>query len=95
MKPSPTERQGQYLAYIHQYGTVNGCAPAEADMRRFFQVRPPSVHTMILTLERRGFIHRVPGQARSITLAMGFVPESSRSSGLTRKKKTAPGAAKS
>jgi len=25
---------------------------------------------MILTLERRGFIHRVPGQARSITLAI-------------------------
>lgn len=66
--PVPTERQGQFLAYIHQYGIVNGCAPSEADMQRYFQVTPPSVHTMVLTLERRGFIRRVPGQARSITV---------------------------
>jgi repressor LexA len=68
MLPAPTERQGQFLAYIHQYSLVNGCAPAEADMQRFFQITPPSVHSMVLTLERRGFIHRTPGQARSITL---------------------------
>ena len=63
-----TARQGQFLAYIHQYGTLSNCAPAEADMQRFFQITPPSVHSMILTLERRGFIRRVPGQARSIVL---------------------------
>jgi DNA-binding MarR family transcriptional regulator len=63
-----TKRQGQFLAYIHQYSIVNGCAPAEADMQRFFQITPPSVHSMVLTLERRGLIRRVPGQARSITL---------------------------
>ncbi|MBC8097054.1 MAG: SOS response transcriptional repressor [Akkermansiaceae bacterium] len=65
---TPTERQGQFLAYIFQYSLVNGCAPAEADMQRYFQITPPSVHSMVLTLERRGFIQRVPGQARSITL---------------------------
>lgn len=63
-----TERQGQFLAYISQYRLVNGCSPAEADMQRFFQITAPSVHSMVLTLERRGFIRRVPGQARSITL---------------------------
>lgn len=68
MKPTFTERQGQFLAYIRCYSLLNGCAPAEADMQRFFQVTPPSVHQMVLTLERRGFIQRVPGQARSITL---------------------------
>jgi DNA-binding MarR family transcriptional regulator len=68
MKPIYTERQGQFLAYIHQYSILNGCAPAEADIQRFFQITPPSVHSMVLTLERRGFIRRVPGQARSITL---------------------------
>ena len=68
MNPTHTERQGQFLAYIHQYSILNGCAPAEADMQRFFQITPPSVHSMVLTLERRGFIQRVPGQARSITL---------------------------
>ena len=64
----PTERQGQFLAYIFQYDLVNGCSPAEADMQRYFQITAPSVHSMVLTLERRGFISRVPGQARSITL---------------------------
>jgi len=66
--PAPTERQGQFLAYIHQYGILNGCAPSEADMQRYFRITPPSVHTMVLTLERRGFIRRVPGQTRSITV---------------------------
>ena len=70
MNPTFTERQGQFLAYIHQYSLVNGCAPAEADMQRFFQITPPSVHSMVLTLERRGLIRRAPGQARSITLAV-------------------------
>ena len=74
MNPTYTERQGQFLAYIHQYSIVNGCAPAEADMQRFFQITPPSVHSMVLTLERRGFIQRVPRQARSITMIVS--PES-------------------
>ena len=65
-----TARQGQFLAYIHQYNLMNGCAPAEADMQRFFQITAPSVHSMVLTLERRGTILRVPGQARSITLVV-------------------------
>ena len=64
----PTERQGQFLAYIYYYTLVNGRAPAEADMERFFRTTPPSVHSMVLTLERLGFINRVPGQARSITV---------------------------
>jgi len=37
-------------------------------MQRFFQLTPPSVHSLVLTLARLGFIRRVPGQARSITL---------------------------
>ncbi len=74
MNNAPTARQGQFLAYIHQYGIINGCAPAEADLQRYFQITPPSVHSMVLTLDRRGFIQRVPGQARSITLLVS--PES-------------------
>jgi SOS-response transcriptional repressor LexA len=68
VSPVPTARQGQFLAYIHHYRLLNGCSPAEADMQRFFQIAAPSVHSMVLTLERRGFIRRVPGQPRSITL---------------------------
>lgn len=65
--PKYTAKQGQYLAFNY-YTKLNGCAPAEMDFQRYFKVSPPSVHQMILTLERQGFISRVPGQGRSITL---------------------------
>jgi DNA-binding MarR family transcriptional regulator len=64
--PSFTPKQGQYLAFIHAYTQVLGRAPAEADLQRFFRVTPPSVHQMVLTLERAGLIRRQPGVARSI-----------------------------
>ena len=63
-----TPRQGQYLAFIHYYTKLNGRPPAEADMQRYFQVSPPTVHQMVLNMEERGLITRVPGQPRSICL---------------------------
>jgi Mn-dependent DtxR family transcriptional regulator len=66
--PSFTEKQGQYLAFIYAYSRVHGRPPAEADMQRKFEVTPPSVHQMVLTLERAGLIRRTPGAARSIEM---------------------------
>jgi len=63
-----TEKQGQYLAYIYAYTRLHRRPPAEADMRQYFRVSPPSVHQMVLTLERAGFIRRKPRIARSIEL---------------------------
>lgn len=68
MKKPYTEKQGRYLAFIYYYTKVNGRAPAEADMQRYFRVTPPSVHQMVLMLEVNGFIERTPGQGRSIRL---------------------------
>ena len=68
--PIFTPGQGQYLAFIHAYTLVNGRPPAEADMRRFFQVTPPTVHQMILTLEQAGLISRQPGAPRSIAVLL-------------------------
>ena len=64
----PTEKQGQYLAYIDNYTVMHRRAPAESDIQFFFRVTPPTVHQMILKLEENGFIARVPGQARSIRI---------------------------
>jgi DNA-binding MarR family transcriptional regulator len=66
--PCFTEKQGQYLAFIRAYSLVMGRPPAEADLQRHFHVTPPSVHQMILSLERAGLIRRRPGVARSIEL---------------------------
>jgi len=67
-RPRFTEKQRQYLAFIWNYGLLNGRAPAERDMQRFFGVTAPSVHRMVLTLERAGSINRQPRLARSIEL---------------------------
>ena len=67
-KTAFTEKQGQYLAFIHAYTLVMGRPPAEADIQRFFAVTPPTVHQMVLTLERLRFISRKPRSARSIEL---------------------------
>ena len=71
MSPRPTAesftpKQGQYLAFISAYTRVLGQPPAEADIQRHFGVSPPSIHQMVLSLERAGLVQRQPGVARSI-----------------------------
>ncbi len=63
-----TEKQGPYLAFISNYSKIAERPPAEADLQRFFQVTPPTVHQMIIRLETKGLISRIPGQARSIQI---------------------------
>jgi Mn-dependent DtxR family transcriptional regulator len=63
-----TAKQGQYLAFIRLYIRLHRQSPAETDMQQYFRVSPPSVHQMVLTLERRGFIRRRPRTPRSIEL---------------------------
>jgi DNA-binding MarR family transcriptional regulator len=65
-RPRFTDKQGQYLAFIHTYTVLNRRPPAEADIREFFQVTPPTVHQMVIALEQLGLIRRTPRQARSI-----------------------------
>ena len=70
MKKTYTDKQGQYLAFIHYYSKTHGCSPSEAEMQQYFLVSPPAVHQMVLTLEARRLIARTPGQARSIHLLL-------------------------
>ena len=67
-RPGFTPKQGQYLAFIDAYTRVIGRPPAEADMQRFFSVTPPTVHQMVVNLERGGLIKRTPKVARSIEI---------------------------
>jgi len=72
-----TPKQGQYLAFIHLYTRMHRRPPAETDMQEYFRVSPPSVHQMVLTLERAGFIRRQPRVARSIEMLVDpkYLPE--------------------
>ena len=70
MNKTFTKLQGQYLAFIAMYTKLHRRPPAEADLQDYFGVTPPSVHNMILTLDRLGFIARTPGTARSIEVVV-------------------------
>lgn len=68
----PTLRQREYLAFIAKYIARFGRAPAESDIERHFLVSAPSVNQMMQMLERKGFIARQPGVARSIKLCVNL-----------------------
>jgi Mn-dependent DtxR family transcriptional regulator len=72
-----TPKQGQYLAFIYAYTRLHRRPPAETDMQQYFRVSPPSVHQMVLTLDRLGFIRRQPRVARSIEILVdpGCLPD--------------------
>src|SRR5579862_5566519 len=61
-----TAKQERYLADIDQYTKLHGIPPAEAELLAYFRTSPSSIHQMILTLEDKGLISRIPGKARSI-----------------------------
>jgi DNA-binding MarR family transcriptional regulator len=69
-KPPYTHRQGQVLAFIYYYTKIHKCPPAEGDIAAYLGVSPPSVHGMVVTLEKHGLITRVPGRPRSIRVLL-------------------------
>ena len=68
----PTRQQGQFLAFLREYMLRNhfGVVPTHADLQQFFNLTAPSVNSMLVRLERRGFIRRIPHQARGIELTV-------------------------
>lgn len=65
-----TARQGQALAFIYYYTKIHGTAPAEMDIARYFRISAPAAHQMVVSLENRDLIERVPGRARTIRLLL-------------------------
>ena len=61
-----TDKERQYLTYILEYTRLRGMPPAFADMQEYFEVTAPTVNQMIKSLDKKGFITRSPGSARSI-----------------------------
>jgi len=65
-----TEKQGQYLAFIFYYTKINRVAPAHIDFESYFQTASSSVHQMILQLEKKSLIRRIPNTPRSIVITI-------------------------
>ena len=63
-----TQKQGQYLAFIHYYIKMNGIPPAHTDFQKYFKVTPPSVNQMLITLEKNNLMRRKPKTPRAIEI---------------------------
>lgn len=61
-----TDKERQYLTYILEYTRLRGMPPAFTDMQEYFEVTAPTVNQMIKSLDKKGFITRSPGSARSV-----------------------------
>jgi len=73
--PRYTEKQGQYLAFIYYYTKIHGRSPSEAEMQVYFGVTPPTVHQMVLSLEKNGLIARTAGRSIRLLLPRHELPD--------------------
>ena len=62
MKRPYTEKQGQYLSFIHRYTKVHGYPPSEPELQRHFGVSAPTIHQTIVLPE-----DQMPAAARPST----------------------------
>ena len=67
----PNATQARYLDYIEAYTKLHRQSPSQLEIQKYLQVAAPTVHQMILRLEKLGFLTRVPGQARSLKVVRG------------------------
>lgn len=62
----PTKRQSEYLEFIRAFTDRWRTPPSFEEIATHFRTTPPSVNSMVKTLEARGFLTRVPGAARTL-----------------------------
>ncbi|WP_416897155.1 MAG: transcriptional repressor LexA [Minwuia sp.] len=62
-----TRKQQQLLLYIHDYLKENGVSPSFDEMKEALDLKSKSgIHRLIMALEERGFIRRLPHRARAL-----------------------------
>jgi repressor LexA len=86
-----TKKQSDLLRFIHERLKESGVPPSFDEMKDALDLRSKSgIHRLILALEERGFIRRLPNRARALEVLR--LPESAtpRGGGATRGAKFAP-----
>lgn len=77
-----TKKQIELLRFIHERLTENGVPPSFDEMKEALDLKSKSgIHRLILALEERGFIRRLPNRARAlevIRLPDSYVPRAGR-----------------
>lgn len=71
-----TQAQAELLYYVRQHIEYhNGVAPSFEDMKQHLGLASKSgVHRLIVALEERGFIRRLPNRARALEVLDGNPP---------------------
>jgi repressor LexA len=70
-----TRKQSELLRYIHERLQEDGVPPSFDEMKDALELRSKSgIHRLIMALEERGFIRRLPNRARAIEVLR--LPES-------------------
>ncbi|MEK4578271.1 helix-turn-helix domain-containing protein [Bacillus sp. FSL R12-0074] len=71
MKPL-TPRQAQVLTFMQQKVIENGYPPTVREIGEEIGVSSPStVHSHLIHLEEKGYIHRDPSKSRAIKILIG------------------------
>ena len=63
-----TPKQAEMLRVIKQFTEENGYTPSIRELAELTGRTTTPTHSMLVQLERRGHIKRVPGQARCLEL---------------------------
>ena len=84
-----TKKQSELLRFIHERLKETGIPPSFDEMKDALDLRYKSgIHRLIMALEERGFIRRLPNRARALEVLK--LPESSTPSGQNRSGKFSP-----
>jgi repressor LexA len=82
-----TEKQSELLRFIHARLQKNGVPPSFDEMKDALDLKSKSgIHRLIMALEERGFIRRLPNRARALEvlrLPDGAAPEGTKAKGFT------------
>jgi repressor LexA len=84
-----TKKQSELLRFINERLKETGVPPSFDEMKDALDLRSKSgIHRLIIALEERGFIRRLPNRARAVEVLR--LPESSTPSGMPRGKRFEP-----
>lgn len=84
-----TRKQSELLRFINERLKEAGVPPSFDEMKEALDLRSKSgIHRLIIALEERGFIRRLPNRARALEVLR--LPESATPSGMSRQRRFEP-----
>jgi repressor LexA len=84
-----TKKQSELLRFINERLKETGVPPSFDEMKEALDLRSKSgIHRLIIALEERGFIRRLPNRARALEVLR--LPESASPSGVSRLRRFEP-----